>query len=110
MNNLEWLYENDRETLVTMVSGNCDECKFDDNCWNTDDYRCSREWLEAEYKEPDSWEKIEWDAALSPKEYCEKHGIFDCDEYEEQNFKSFSLVYRCKDMCNVLVSAERCKH
>lgn len=109
MNNFEWLYENDRDTLLTMVGGDCDCCKFDSYC-EQGDYRCDRNWLEAEYGEPDSWEKIEGDAALSPKEYCEKHGFFDCDEYEAQNFKSFGLVYRCKDMCDVLVSAERCKH
>ena len=62
MNNLEWLIENDRETLLTMTAGDCDNCKFDNDCWNGSIYRCGRDWLEAEYIEPDNWYKIEHDA------------------------------------------------
>lgn len=60
--NLEWLYENDRETLITMLDGDCSACKFETNCWDNNDYKCDRNWLNAECVEPDSWEKIERDA------------------------------------------------
>lgn len=60
--NLEWLYENDRENLINMIEGDCYSCKFNDNYCSCGECRCDRKWLEAEYVEPDSWEKIERDA------------------------------------------------
>lgn len=62
--NIEWLYENDLETLITMTAGECSECKYDPDCAKAF-CRCERKWLETEYEEPvmiDSWEKIERDA------------------------------------------------
>lgn len=72
--NIEWLYENDRETLIIMTSGDCDKCKYDPDCANAF-CRCERSWLEAEYVEPDSYEKIEHDAmglsqVLNETYYC----------------------------------------
>ena len=61
--NIEWLYENDLETLITMTAGECSECKYDPDCAKAF-CRCERKWLEAEYEEyvePDSWDKIEDD-------------------------------------------------
>lgn len=59
--NLEWLCENDRENLAHMIVGNCYNCKFSDSC-NEGFCRCDYDWLDAKYKEPDGWDKIEHDA------------------------------------------------
>ncbi len=98
MNNLEWLYENDRETLLTMTAGDCDNCKFDNDCWNGSIYRCGRDWLEAEYVEPDSWKKIEADSMLTPEEYCIKHDYPNSAKYSAEKTKSVHLVARCKKL------------
>lgn len=71
--NLEWMYENDRETLISMITGDCGNCKFDSNCY-AGDYRCTHRWLEAEYEELDSWEKAEWDACNIARKISEHYG------------------------------------
>lgn len=61
--NFEWLCENDREMLLIMMTGECARCKFDGECAVGIEIKCSSsEWLNSEYVEPDSWEKIELDA------------------------------------------------
>lgn len=106
--NFEWLYENDRETLIIMTSGDCDKCKYDSDCAKAF-CRCERKWLEAEYEEyvePDSWEKITNDALLNPEEYCVENGIHYYDREEAEMLKASSLVFRCKDMCDLLMKEE----
>ena len=102
MNNLEWLYENDRDTLLTMVDGDCDCCKFDSYC-EQGDYRCDRNWLEVEYGEPDSWEKIERDCKIDSWHYCQRYGLEtqwiedDCLPLESAPIRMKKhLVSRCK--------------
>lgn len=91
--NIEWLYENDLETLITMTAGECSECKYDPDCAKAF-CRCERKWLEAEYEEPvmiDSWEKIERDAiqiAQDFEEFCTT-GMAN---------EMFDLISRCKRM------------
>lgn len=87
--NLDWFYENNRETLLAMLEGDCDHCDFQKSCdWN----RCSsREWFEAEYEEPDTWEKLAADANAFTEElelYCSLTVV------EEFN----KLVARCKKL------------
>lgn len=96
--NLEWLWENNRENLVSMIAGDCDNCKFIKNC-DDGDHRCDREWLMAEYVEPDTWEKIDMDALLQPREYCTKHGY--PYTIEAETLKAIHLIIRCKALAGV---------
>lgn len=101
--NLEWLYENDRETLIIMTSGDCDKCKYDPDCAKAF-CRCERKWLEAEYEEyvePDSWDKIDVDSMLTPEEYCIKHDYPNSAKYSAEKTKSVHLVARCKKLAGV---------
>ena len=93
MNNFEWLYENDRDTLLTMVDGDCDCCKFDSYC-EQGDYRCDRNWLEEEYGEPDSWEKIEFDTINIAHNLSQLCPVSMVNE-------ALNLVYRCKKLAGV---------
>ena len=106
-NNLEWLYENDRENLMAMVAGECDDCKFHNACQNCD-CRCDYEWLNAEYVEPykppenDSWNMIENDSQKSIFDYCNKYlNHLDKKDHNAQNM-CIDIVRRCK----CLVGAE----
>ena len=104
--NLEWLYENDRETLLVMTAGDCDDCKFDINC-RSGDYRCDRRWLNAEYVEHDSWEKIEKDSAQRLDNYCiftlgweeSKLNWYSSDDKAE--FVMGDIIRRCKKLAGV---------
>lgn len=102
--NLEWLYENDRETLIAMTAGDCDSCKFENDCWNGGINHCDRGWLEAKYVEPDSWEKIEHDAALDMVSYCRtilkwnETNVW-CSTYQQMhNAVVKDVVNRCKKL------------
>ena len=99
--NLEWMYENDRETLISMITGDCGNCKFDSNCY-AGDYRCTHRWLEAEYEEPDSWEKIEYRAALDMINYCrtilkwDEIKIWSSTYHQMHNAVVEDIINRCK--------------
>ena len=104
--NFEWLCENDRETLLVMTAGDCDDCKFDINC-RSGDYRCDREWLKAEYVEPDSWEKIEYRAALDMINYCrtilkwDEIKIWSSTYHQMHNAVVEDIINRCKKLAGV---------
>lgn len=101
--NLEWLYENDCETLIAMIAGECDNCKFDNDC-ASGDYRCDRDWLEAKHEEPDSWEKIENDVALCMVDYCEtvlNEYVWDLTYEQMHNAIVKDVVNRCKKLAGV---------
>ena len=79
--NLEWLYENDRDALIVMASSNlCKDCAALHECAggtalsNRECIEFREEWLEAEYVEPDSWEKAEWDACNIARKISEHYG------------------------------------
>lgn len=91
--NIEWLYENDRENLITMIAGDCDCCKFDSDC-ECGNYKCDRRWLEAEYEDPDGWGKIEEDLVDICDELSITYDPFVAD-------KVYRLVYRCKKLAGV---------
>lgn len=93
--NIEWLYENDRETLIIMTSGDCDKCKYDPDCANAF-CRCERSWLEAEYVEPDSWEKIEYDAMGLSQTLNE---LYSCPV--DITNEVVNLVLRCEKLAGV---------
>lgn len=100
--NLEWLYENDRKSLMAMVAGECDDCKFHSACQNRD-CRCDYGWLNAEYVEPykppenDNWNRILSDSQRSIYDYCREYlSHLDKKEHNAQSM-SLDLVRRC--MC-----------
>lgn len=46
MNNLDYLYAKNKDQLVTMISGECENCKLLDDCREYNDgIFCSRKWL-----------------------------------------------------------------
>ena len=105
---LEWLYENDRNTLVVMAAGECNNCKFEEEC-HRGNSRCYSNWLNAEYVEPykppenDSWDMVKQDSQRSIFDYCNEYlSHLDKSEYTTQNM-CFDLVCRCE----CLIGAER---
>lgn len=104
--NIEWLYKNDRETLIIMTSGDCDKCKYDPDCANAF-CRCERSWLEAEYVEPDSWEKMEYRAALDMTDYCrtilkwDEIKIWSSTYHQMHNAVANDIINRCKKLAGV---------
>lgn len=105
--NIEWLYENDRETLIDMIEGECWSCKFKDNYCSCGECRCDREWLKAEYVEPDSWEKIEYRAALDMTDYCrtilkwDEIKIWSSTYHQMHNAVANDIINRCKKLAGV---------
>lgn len=104
--NIEWLYENDRSTLTVMVAGECDNCKFQEEC-HRGDCRCECDWLNEEYVEPykppanDSWDRVKQDSKKSIFDYCNEYlSHLDKSEYTTQNM-CLDIVYRCECLAKV---------
>ena len=108
--NLEWLYENNKDALISMLGAKGTEkcnCMLRNTCGFYGYCYCDEEWLNAEYVEPykppenDSWDRVKQDSKRSIFDYCNEYlSHLDKSEYTTQNM-CLDIVCRCECLAKV---------